>query len=99
MEVIEIISLFINEENNIIKVEFQMIEDEGIRSDVIEYDEFINFGYKTESMNVFDDIDDDNWDDWNEDDSDVTIDDDTMLSFLNEYYTVFPNRIPDEEFI
>lgn len=101
MEVIEIISSYINKESNILRVEFKMIGDEGVRQDVIEFEYIKDFGYYEEDlMDFFESIDeeDDEWEDWDVDTDEVFIDDDTLISFLNEYYIVFPDRIPDEEY-
>jgi len=101
MEVVEIISSYINIDNNILKVEFKFIGDEGIRQDVIEFEYVKDFGYyEDDILEVFDSIDyeDDDWEDWDTKDDEVYIDDETLISFLNEYYIVFPDKIPDEEY-
>lgn len=99
MEVIEILSSFVNKDSNILRVEYQMLNDEGIRTDVIEFEYFNDFGYSVDdTIDVFDTFDLDEEDEWGFDDSEVYIDDDTLISFLNEYYVVFPDRIPDEEY-
>jgi len=101
MEVVEIISSYINKDNNILRVEFRFMGDEGIRQDVIEFEYMKDFGYyEGDMMEVFEsmDIDDEDWDDWDTDEDEVFIDDETLISFLNEYYIVFPDKIPDEEY-
>lgn len=101
MEVVEIISSYINKDNNILRIEFRFMGDEGIRQDVIEFEYMKDFGYyEGDMMEVFEsmDIDDDDWDDWSVDEDEVFIDDETLISFLNEYYIVFPDKIPDEEY-
>jgi len=102
MEVVEIISSFVNKDNNILRVEFQMMGDEGFRTDTIEFEYFEEFGFSESTVvDVFDNIDDDEEDDWgwdDEDENEVYVDDETMISFLNEYYVVFPDRIPNEEY-
>ena len=101
MEVIEIISSYINKESNILRVEFKMIGDEGVRQDVIEFEYIKDFGYYEEDlMDFFESIDeeDDEWEDWDINEDEVYIDDETLISFLNEYYIVFPDKIPDEEY-
>lgn len=100
MEIVEIISSYINKENNIIRVEFKMNEDEGVRQDIIEFEYIKDFGYyEDDLMDAFESIndEDDDWDDWGMDDEETYIDDDILISFLNEYYIVFPDRIPEEE--
>lgn len=101
MEVREIISSFINKESNILKVEFKFIGDEGVRQDFIEFEYVQEFGYDNSNiMDVFESLGmDDEWDDWDSDDSEGFMDDETIISFLNEYYIVFPEKIPDEEYI
>ena len=101
MEVREIISSYINKESNILRVEFQLLGDEGVRQDVIEFEYLSEFGYDDSGMmDIFDSVDmDDEWDDWDSEDEEVFIDDDTLILFLNEYYIVFPEKIPDEEYI
>ena len=45
MEVIEIISSYVNKSNNILKVEFQVLNNNNITSDTIEYHYVEEFGY------------------------------------------------------
>ena len=49
-------------------------------------------------MDVFEDYDTnfDEWETW-EDKEEGSIDDETLILFLNEYYVVFPDRIPEQE--
>ena len=51
-------------------------------------------------MDVFDnyDTDYDELEMWDDDGDEVLIDDVTLTSFLNEYYIIFPDRKPDEEY-
>ena len=69
MEVIEIISSYVNKGNNILRVEYQTINNDNIKSDVIEFHYVEEFGYDVNStMDVFDDYDMDydgveTWDD------------------------------------
>lgn len=100
MEVREIISSFINKESNILKVEFRLIGDEGVRSDVMEFEYVQEFGYDGDNiMGMFESMgEEDEWDDWDSDEEEAYLDDETLISFLNEYYVVFPDRIPDEEY-
>lgn len=100
MEVREIISSFINKESNILKVEFRFLGDEGVRSDVMEFEYVQEFGYDAGNiMGMFESMEEeDEWDDWGSDEEETYLDDETLISFLNEYYVVFPDRIPDEEY-
>ena len=104
MEVIEIGNYFVNVENNMLTVSFRMRGDDenSLREDVIEYSYLSEFGYNNTLIIDEFDVFDDNLDDWEEDmfeSDDVFIDDYDLLAFLNEYYVVFPNRIPTKESI
>ena len=71
-------------------------EDE-IRNDIINLDEARDFGYDLMLENLdFFDLEDD----FEEDDGDFqSIDEDVLISFLNEYYIVYPNKLPKVEII
>lgn len=104
MEVIEIGNYFVNHKNNVLNVSFRMRGDEenSLREDVIEYNYLIEFGYDNNIMSDEFDIFDSNLDDWEEDNldfNDVYIDEYDLICFLNEYYVVFPDRIPTQEHI
>ena len=104
MEIIEIISSYINKSNNILKVEFQELNNDNIVSDTIEYHYVEEFGYNIDmTTDIFDDYDMDfdgmeTWNDELEEVDEQFIDEEILLSFLNEYYIVFPDRKPDEEY-
>ena len=101
MEVIEIISNFINKDNNVVEVEFRLMEDgeDMVRIDTIEFGYLQDFGYGENfmSFDIFDD-DDDEWDLGFDDDNEFFIDDEGLISFLNEYYLVYEDKLPDAEY-
>lgn len=99
MEVIEIDSHFINKDSNMLSVEFRTNADlpNQIRVDVIEYEYVTDFGYGEPIDDTFLDEFEDEEDEWDFEDDDVYMDEDTLLSFLNEYYVVFPERLPESE--
>lgn len=101
MEVIEIISNFTNKDNNVLEVEFKLMNDEDgvVRTDTIEFEYLSDFGYITDlNLNIFEDVDDE-WElNFGESD-DFFIDDDDLIEFLNEYYTVYKDRLPDADYI
>lgn len=100
MEVFEIISHYIDKNQNLITVEFKMVgdDDETVREDFIEYSFFEDFGYDNKKdFEIFDSLVDESEDDWVDDEFDY-IDDDTLISFLNEYYVVYPKKIPKSEY-
>lgn len=98
MEVIEIVSHFINRDSNVLRVEFRCMGDEldEVRTDVIEYTYVEEFGYDggVDYNEYFDEYEEDEWD--YDDDDEEFMDEETLLAFLNEYYVVYP-KLPDAE--
>lgn len=96
MEVAEIINYYINKDNNVIEVEFRFMTDneEIVREDVIEYSFLNEFGYSTETLYKEGGNWDDGWDDDFTDENEEFIDEDDLISFLNEYYVVHSDKIP-----
>jgi hypothetical protein len=95
MEIIELVLFHINYFSNVLEVSFRMnmdTEDE-IRYDKIYFDEIKDFGFDfiPESNEEYDL----NGDYYEEDDK---IDEDEIITFLNEYYVVFPDKLPKTEF-
>ena len=97
MEIKEIISYFLNTDSNILEVSFRTIDDneDVLRNDQIDYTLAEEYGYEleTESFDFFEDDDED----------EITVaetelDEDILISFLNEYYTINQNSIPKSEF-
>jgi len=100
MEVCEVISHHIDKVQNLINVEFRLIddEDEVVREDVIEYSFFKEFGYdKTNDLNIYEIISEE-VDEWENDDYDYITNEDDLLSFLNEYYIIYPKKLPKQQF-
>jgi len=99
MEIKELVSFYINETKEILEVEFKLTTDQEdeIREDKIDFDELKNFGYEflIESYDDFSDFDDeyDNFGDGIK----PEIDDEEIISFLNEYYLIFPDKLPNSE--
>lgn len=99
MEIKEIVSYYFNSEKNLLEVSFRTIEDEEdvVRIDTINYDVVESYGFDliTESFDFFDD---DLEEDFYDDEEKVELDEDELMSFLNEYYIVNPNFMPQPEF-
>ena len=98
MEIKEIVSYYFNNETNLVDVSFRTIEDEEdvVRIDTIDYSVIESYGFDliTESFDFFDDdLEDDSYEE-----TKIELDEDILISFLNEYYIVNPNSIPDPEF-
>lgn len=96
MEILEIVSY--NQNDNTTEVVFKMVNDDEdmVRVDVIEnsfFDEF-GFEYLSPIKDYFYEEDDDESD---EDFSDY-LDEDDLKTFLNEYYVVYPEKLPKPEY-
>lgn len=98
MEIIELISYNVNYGKDTIEVKFRMNEDDEFegRADEISLTEADDFGYTLlyEDYDFYDeDDDDDNLE--NTDD----VDEHELMAFLNEYYLIYPERLPKKEMI
>ena len=98
MEIKEIVSYYFNNEANLVDVSFRTIEDEEdvVRIDTINYNVIESYGFDliTESFDFFDDdLEDDLFEE-----TKIELDEDILISFLNEYYIVNPSSIPNPEF-
>ena len=96
MEIIEIISYHVNNSDDTIEVKFRLSEDaeSEIRVDEIPLSEADDFGFNLilEDFDFFnEDEENDNIIDTNE------VDEDELLSFLNEYYMVYPDKLPSKD--
>ena len=99
MEIAEIISYRVDLKSNILDVSFRLMEDddETVREDRIDFSDAEEYGYDllTEDIDVFEGFftDEDDYEEENYDD-DAVLDEDELLSFLNEYYTINPKNLP-----
>jgi hypothetical protein len=95
MEIAEIVSHYVDKTQNLIIVEFRLFDDEidVVREDFIEYSFFEEFGFEQDNFdnNLLENYEEDEWGD---DDFDYINDEDTLISFLNEYYVVYPKKLP-----
>lgn len=100
MEIKEIISYFFNDDSNIVEVSFRTIDDneEVFRTDNIDYSIIEDYGFDlmTESFDFFEEDSDDDDDFF--DDKQIELDEDELLIFLNEYYTINPSLLPRPKF-
>jgi hypothetical protein len=99
MEVSELIFYYLHEIDNTIEVQFRLISDseEEIRLDTINLSDVNDFGFDLilEDHDMDDEDDDDDFF-WSESPS---IDEDNLITFLNEYYVVYPDKLPKPELI
>lgn len=94
MEIIEIISYHINHKDDTIIVEFRTNEDSNfeLRTDTVDMKEADDFGFNLINDD-FDFFEDDEEDDLDIDD----VNEDELISFLNEYYMIYPDRLPNKD--
>ena len=96
MEIKEIISYSVLPNANTLEVAFRTIEDsdEEIRNIQIEYDIVGEYGYQleTETFDMFLRDDDDEFE--IEKEESLELDQDELISFLNEYFTINPDKVP-----
>ena len=101
MEIKEIVSYFLSSESNILEVSFRTIDDEDdvLRTDNIDYSVTEEYGFVLESDTFgFYDSEFDEEEDLFEEDSKIELDEDELISFLNEYYEVNPKSLPKPEY-
>jgi len=98
MEIKEIVSYFLNAETNILEVSFRTIDDneEVLRNDNIDYTIVGDYGFDlvTESFDFFGE----EFEDELFEEKKVELDEDELVIFLNEYYTINPDTLPKAEF-
>lgn len=98
MEIKEIVSYYVDSENEVLEVYFRTTDDEEdlIRTDEIDLNETKDFAYSLDfkllDFEILEEDDDELFE------SDIVIEPDQIILFLNEYYTVFPDRLPKSEF-
>ena len=105
MEILEIISYNVNFKSNILDVSFRTIDDaEDVqRTDRIDYSLVEEYGYDlvSQDFDVFEEIDEDDDENYYDfiDDQDVDLDEEELMSFLNEYYMVNQIMNPSLQFL
>lgn len=101
MEIKELVSYYINETSHMLEVTFKTLTDseDEIRTDQIVLDEIETFGY-----NILNNIKEDFYDDEDEEFEDMfndfeeeELDEDEIISFLNEYYLIYPKKLPEAQ--
>lgn len=101
MEIKEIVSYFLNVETNTLEVSFRAVNDDDdvLRTDNIDYSITEEYGFVLESEDFHfygEELDEE--DEEFEDEPIVELDEDVLISFLNEYYEINPTLIPKPEF-
>lgn len=101
MEIKELVSYYINETSHMLEVTFRTLtdNDDEIRTDQIVLEEIETFGYNI-SNNIkedFYDDDDEEFEDMFDDFEEEELDEDEIISFLNEYYLIYPKKLPEAQ--
>jgi hypothetical protein len=99
MEIKELESFYINETSQTLDVTFRILSDndDEIRTDQIDLSETKTFGYdfsKDDTDELWDDDDEDYFDTYDEE---YEMDEEEITSFLNEYYLIYPKRLPEPQ--
>ena len=101
MEIKELVSYYINETSHMLEVTFRTLtdNDDEIRTDQIVLEEIDTFGYNI-SNNINEDFytdDDEEFEDMFDDFEEEELDEDEIVSFLNEYYLIYPKKLPEAQ--
>jgi hypothetical protein len=101
MEIKELVSYYINETSHMLEVTFRTLtdNDDEIRTDQIVLEEIETFGYNI-SNNINEDFyvdDDEEFEDMFNDFEEEELDEDEIVSFLNEYYLIYPKKLPEAQ--
>ena len=101
MEIKELESFYINETSQTLDVTFRILSDndDEIRTDQIDVTETKTFGYDfvkkdTDELWIDDEDEEDLFDSYDEE---FDTDEEEIISFLNEYYLIYPNRLPEAQ--
>jgi hypothetical protein len=101
MEIREIIDYRINHLSENIEIDFRTIDDEDliIRKDSILFSDLDSFGFGSLKTSIIDEsLNDDEDDEFDIFGFGGYYDDEELLSFLNEYYLIYPERLPEKDF-
>jgi len=105
MEIKELVSYYINETTQTLDVTFRLTNDseDEIRTDQIELSEIKTFGYNFNDKSgnydeYYNEMLDDDFEDEFGGGYDDDINEDEIISFLNEYYIINPSNLPKPEF-
>jgi hypothetical protein len=100
MEIVEIITFHLNNLEEVLEVSFRTNSDseDVIRDAKIPFIDISDFGYNFHNENNFElleEEDDDYFDEFEDDD--LFVDQNEVISFLNEYYVLFIDKLPKAE--
>jgi len=101
MEIKELISYYLNDSSKTLEVTFRTTLDgeDEIREDKINFNEITDFGYDfvSDMTGNYRDLLDEDYEDDDYEDDEIFVDDHEITSFLNEYYLIYPTKLPNSE--
>jgi len=110
MQIKDLVSFYVNESSHTLDVTFRIDSDldDEVRTDQIGFDEIKNFGYNflDDKIDIYKTLfEDESFEDENDFDADgfedifseSEIDEQEIISFLEEYYLIYNSRLPDTE--
>ena len=102
MEIKELVGYYVNDTSQTLDVTFRLMTDseDVIRTDQIDLDDAESFGlnFGINNNDSFESDDDDYLDEMIRNyEIDLEVDEDEVVSFLNEYYMVNPKKLPKPE--
>ena len=103
MEILEIYHYEVNEQLKTVEITFRLTSDsdDESRVDTFEFSILNEYGihigdeiedFVFESEEYADELDDEESEDW------IMLDEEELISFLNEYYTLNPKKLPEKTF-
>lgn len=100
MEIVEVVTYHLNNLEEVLEISFRTNSDteDVIRETSIPYSDIEDFGYEFHNFSTDSEMlneEDDFFDDFEDDD--LFVDESEVLSFLNEYYTLFMDKLPKAE--
>lgn len=101
MEIKELVSYYLNDTSKTLDVTFRTTLDgeDEIREDKINFDEITDFGYDfvSDITDNYRTLLDEDYEDDNYEEDNKVVDDQEITSFLNEYYLIYPTKLPNSD--
>jgi hypothetical protein len=100
MDIKELVSFYVNDFTETLDVSFRIEGDDEdvIREDQIELTEVDVFGYDFSKKPTIEFYDEDEEDEFEFEEDSEDIDEFQVISFLNEYYSIYDNKLPEATF-
>jgi hypothetical protein len=100
MEIVEVVTFHLNKVEEVLEVSFRTNSDseDVIREAKIPFIDISDFGYifhEDNDLEILEEEEDDFFDEFEDDD--LFVDENEVISFLNEYYILFIDKLPKSE--